>query len=322
MPKFYFTFSDYEPFPYQNGWVEVEAATWSAAIATFNAKYPNPNPHNKHIVNCSCMYDETEFNATNMTKYGNYGAYCHETLIADNSKTGLFIFDDLILEITRKCNMKCDHCLRGNAENINMTMKTIEPLLSRTMQINTLTFTGGEPTLNIPLMKKILNYCKAHTIPVLNIYIVTNGKVVSDNFLSTMIDWYAYCIESNNGYMPDTAGLSLSKDTYHENIPDENINKLKAFTFFDESHYWDFNKYPVLGRGRGANIANNVNRDIITSFSVLPNDDGSIQIDNDTYVSAKGDILADCDLSYDTMPNYTLGNTKNIDEFIKYLRTL
>lgn len=322
MPKFYFTFSDYEPFPYQNGWVEVEAATRSAAIATFNAKYPNPNPHNKHIVNCSFIYDETEFNATNMAKYGNYGAYCHETLIADNSKTGLFIFDNLALEITRKCNMKCDHCLRGNAENINMTMKTIEPLLSRTMQINTLTFTGGEPTLNIPLMKKILDYCKAHTIPVLNIYIVTNGKVVSDNFLSTMIDWYAYCTESNNGYIPDTTGLALSKDTYHENIPDENINKLQAFTFFDEGHYCDFNKYPVLGRGRGANIANNVNRDIVTSFSVLPNDDGSIQIDNVTYVSAKGDILADCDLSYDTMPNYTLGNTKNIDEFIKYLRTL
>lgn len=320
MPKFYFTFSEYESFPYQNGWVEVEAATWSAAIATFNTKYPNRR--NENVVNCSGMYDEKEFNATDMAKYRNYGAYCHETLIADNSKTGIFVFDDLALEITRKCNMKCNHCLRGDAENINMTMKTIEPLLSRTMQINTLVFTGGEPTLNIPLMKKILNYCKIHTIPVLNIYIVTNGKVVSDNFLRTMIDWYAYCIESNDGGMPDISGLSLSKDIYHEYIPEENINKLKAFALFDEGHYRDFNKYPVLDRGRGANIANNINRSITAEFSVLPNNDGSIQIDDVTYVSAKGDILADCDLSYDTMPNYTLGNTKNIDEFIKYLRTL
>lgn len=320
MPKFYFTFGKHESFPYQKGWVEVEAATWSAAIAAFKAKYPNH--HNKNDVNCSGMYDEKEFNNTFMPKYGNFGVYCHETLFADNSKTGLFIFNELALELTRKCNMKCNHCLRDDAENINMNMKTIEPLLSRTMQINTLTFTGGEPTLNISLMKEILNYCKLHTIPVFNIYIVTNGKVVSDNFLNTIIDWYAYCIESNNGCMPDISGLSLSKDMYHENIPTENINKLKTFAFFDENHYRDFDQYPVLNRGRGANIANNFNRDIITTFSVLPNDDGSIQIDDSTYVSAKGDILADCDLSYDTMSNYALGNTKNIDEFIKYLRTL
>lgn len=319
MPKFYFTFGEYKPFPYQNGWVEVEAPTKSAAIKTFKEKYPNPR--NENVVNCSFIYNEEEFNKTSMAKYGNYGVYCHETLIANNSKTGIFVFNELCLEITRKCNMKCAHCLRGEAENINMTMKTIEPLLSRTMQINTLAFTGGEPTLNIPLMKKVLDYCKIHTIPVLNIYIVTNGKIVSDNFLRTLIDWYTYCIESNDGYTPDVSGLSLSQDMYHDDIPAENINKLKTFAFFSPDHYRDFNEYFVLNRGRGKNIANNHSKDIITELAVLPNDDGTIQIDDVTYVSAKGDILADCDLSYDIMPDYALGNTKDMDKFIEYLIT-
>lgn len=82
MPKFYFTFGKHESFPYQKGWVEIEAATWSAAIAAFKAKYPNP--YNENDVNCSGMYDEKAFNATFMPKYGNFGVYCHETLIADN----------------------------------------------------------------------------------------------------------------------------------------------------------------------------------------------------------------------------------------------
>lgn len=144
------------------------------------------------------------------------------------------------------------------------------------------------------------------------------------DFENDMVDyWSANNYALHNQMRDKIKALTTEyENTYHEYIPEENINKLKAFALFDESHYRDFNKYPVLDRGRGANIANNINRSITAEFSVLPNNDGSIQIDDVTYVSAKGDILADCDLSYDTMPNYTLGNTKNIDEFIKYLRTL
>ena len=32
----------------------------------------------------------------------------------------------LILEVTRRCNMCCAHCLRGEAENIDMQKETID----------------------------------------------------------------------------------------------------------------------------------------------------------------------------------------------------
>ena len=30
------------------------------------------------------------------------------------------LIDNLILEITRKCNFQCKHCLRGNSQNKNI----------------------------------------------------------------------------------------------------------------------------------------------------------------------------------------------------------
>ncbi len=32
----------------------------------------------------------------------------------------------LILEVTRRCNMCCAHCLRGDAEDIDMEKETVD----------------------------------------------------------------------------------------------------------------------------------------------------------------------------------------------------
>ena len=39
--------------------------------------------------------------------------------------------ENLILEVTRKCNMSCAHCMRGNAEELDLSFSTIQPLLDR-----------------------------------------------------------------------------------------------------------------------------------------------------------------------------------------------
>ena len=37
---------------------------------------------------------------------------------------------NLIIEITRRCNLQCDHCLRGNAESIDLDITTIDTLFN------------------------------------------------------------------------------------------------------------------------------------------------------------------------------------------------
>ena len=51
---------------------------------------------------------------------------------------------NLVLEVTRRCNMCCAHCLRGEAQNMDMQKETIDKLLDQTDSISMVTFSGGE----------------------------------------------------------------------------------------------------------------------------------------------------------------------------------
>lgn len=84
--------------------------------------------------------------------------------------------NEFAIEITRKCNMKCAHCLRGEAQKKDIHKKYITKALEDISSIGSLTITGGEPTLNIPAIRFILEELKRLEIPVSNFYIVVNGR--------------------------------------------------------------------------------------------------------------------------------------------------
>ena len=45
-------------------------------------------------------------------------------------KTEKIAIDHLLVEITRKCQLRCAHCLRGDAQNINLSPKIIYVFLT------------------------------------------------------------------------------------------------------------------------------------------------------------------------------------------------
>lgn len=53
------------------------------------------------------------------------------------------VFNQLTIEVTRRCNMACGHCLRGDAENIDLTNMDIDSVLDQTEAIGRLIVTGG-----------------------------------------------------------------------------------------------------------------------------------------------------------------------------------
>ena len=55
--------------------------------------------------------------------------------------------DSLVIEVTRRCQLKCEHCLRGNAQKRDMSRDYIKDLFKKVGYISNLTFTGGEPSL-------------------------------------------------------------------------------------------------------------------------------------------------------------------------------
>ena len=86
---------------------------------------------------------------------------------------------NLCIEITRRCNMRCAHCMRGDAESVDISLKHISNLLRHVRYIHHFNITGGEPSLNVRAIRHILERVCAYGITVNNFYIVTNGSVAS-----------------------------------------------------------------------------------------------------------------------------------------------
>ena len=132
------------------------------------------------------------------------------------------VFNQLTIEVTRKCNMACGHCLRGDAENVDLTSMDIDSVLDQTEAIGRLIITGGEPTLNMGAIQHIANGIAWRGIPVMRAQIVTNGLLYEER-LVTLAKRFAEIIRLTqiHGYgnmARETwrVSIGVSLDRYHE----------------------------------------------------------------------------------------------------------
>ena len=225
--------------------------------------------------------------------------------------------DNIAIEVTRKCNMGCAHCLRGNAQNLDIDFGYIDSFLSYVSSIGTITFSGGEPALNVNVIEKTLEYCKEREIEVGGFYIVTNGKENVLELSVAALKWYAYCWEK------EMCGLALSKDMFHENIPIENEEILRGLSFFREDKFTDFNRVNLIEEGRAIDLNGIINtkfRDADFHNETVDADlfDDTLEVYSMLYLSADGQVKSNCDSSYDDN-RFNLGHIydKTLDEMIR-----
>lgn len=75
MPYYYFTFGTDPGYPFQNGWVKIQAPSRREATEIFAIYFPS---RDDECVNCAFIYEEEEFKETSMYKKNdNLGAGCH-----------------------------------------------------------------------------------------------------------------------------------------------------------------------------------------------------------------------------------------------------
>jgi organic radical activating enzyme len=212
------------------------------------------------------------------------------------------ILDNLIIEVTRRCNLQCCHCLRGEAENIDIDLKYVEEIFSKIDGVNILTFTGGEPSLVVPKMVQILQIAKDEGIKINNFYIATNGTNSSDKFIKFLMDMYLYCI--NN----EITQVDISNDCYHDiDEIEENRKKLQCLSFvsnkFKRDGYDYFERHigSLLIKegnnegGEGRELKELKEQEIyIEDYD----DNYEILIEGDIYLNCLGFIIKGCDFSY------------------------
>ena len=217
--------------------------------------------------------------------------------------------EQLGFEITRKCNMRCAHCMRGDPQCKDISKDVIDKTLDNVASINTLLLTGGEISLNLEAIRYILQACKERNIMVYNFYAVTNGKVVTSEFIMAMCEWYLYTCEC--GGDPMYNGLALSSDIFHEDIPDEHVNWLRCLSFFREDDKdTDWHQSTLINLGNARNLVGYRKRDPnYQNFSLyVDSDENEVVVESMLVVTVDGDVLSDCDYEYESTDEINVGN--------------
>lgn len=135
-----------------------------------------------------------------------------------------FILNDLAIETTRKCNMKCGHCMRGLSQNIDITPELIDMIFDNEeiAEINHICFSGGEPTLNPNIIIYTINKIIEQNLNVGEIVMVTNGQIFNRELLEAFNRFNEYKNKSSLGNtFHKYARITFSNDKYHYPIKQE-----------------------------------------------------------------------------------------------------
>ena len=213
---------------------------------------------------------------------------------------------NLIIEITRKCNLSCRHCLQGNPQNLDIDIKYIDTLLAGISEISIVTFTGGEPFLNPTAIQEFIRICKNRKIRVSNFYIATNGTICSPDILHTIIDLYYLCKEN------EVSCIEISNDKFHT-IDDDVVEKLSVLRFVQKKYDKPLPDKYLLNEGRAHE--NGIGKQSVKEDPYLISEDSIIE--GAIYLNCNGDIIKGCNFSYINQEEHKMCHVNEFHSFIK-----
>lgn len=209
------------------------------------------------------------------------------------------IINNLYIEVTRKCNMNCNHCLRGNKENIDLNINHINHLFDnqslKITKIKKLTITGGEPTLNIKAILQTIKKIISNNIYIEHFIMVINGSTYNQTLIDGLNTFYQY-YQSYYHYNSEFY-LICSQDQYHKQPKKEILEKYFELPYF-KSNYVNLTKEQILNVGNAK--TNNLGNDYSYQETMLyleyykDNNYPNIFIENENikldelYLSSKG----------------------------------
>lgn len=229
----------------------------------------------------------------------------------------------LFIEITRKCNLECPHCMRGNAQELTITPEIINTLFSQVTEISDLSLSGGETMLELDTFEYLVKAIDKHNVKVGRISFVTNGTILNERVIQILSDF-----TTNNSER--IAEFAISDDDFHSSRE----HAKEAYEFYTalangkiriilNSERGEVNKikkskeYSLIHSGRALGfIANNRTFNGLSVVSRVTENDirpHRIKIENNTIhcvlqLSANGNIGFDANVSYGNADNLSFGN--------------
>ena len=207
--------------------------------------------------------------------------------------------------------MKCKHCMRGSAQSANIPHKHITALLQQVDQISEITFTGGEPSMNVEAIEFFIAEAKRLNVYIGGFYIATNGKNIKADFVIACLKLYAMCDEK------EMCVIELSNDIYHKEEGEYNDELLKGLSFYRKRNKDDYARYKLINEGR-AKYHGRGSRELIDEINTHITDVDELN-DATLYLNVNGKIINGCDWSYKSQDNNIICDVKELKKFIECL---
>lgn len=213
--------------------------------------------------------------------------------------------DQFGIEITRKCNMQCDFCMRGKSQNVEINDDVISEIFDslskfEKIHINGINLTGGEPFLAPEKFLKIINELMKRNIDINWLTTTTNGSIFDENII--------YALNLMNEYAKYGVTLRISADSHHVINKDklnENIEKIKQA--FKGKLEVQVDVPFILPSGYENENNTSPNHDEFTCFC-----DGRKVYVPLMFITSKGTITDTCDYSYEQVDKFNFGRINNI----------
>jgi organic radical activating enzyme len=218
----------------------------------------------------------------------------------------------LTLEITRRCNMRCDHCMRGEAQALDMNLEIIDKVLDSGVSLGSVTFTGGEPSLYPAAVKYFVEGLKRRGRTIGSFYLKTNGKVESVEIALALLELYGICDE------PEMCALDVSRDQFHEGPSYFEVYKGLKFYVEDEGKSHDYKENQIVNEGLAYENGFGHQDKRPSQFEFNDYDEDSINIEM-IQIAANGNVCGQCDISFEREDEETSGNilTEGLSEIIQ-----
>lgn len=247
---------------------------------------------------------------------------------------------NLIIEVTRRCNLSCIHCLRGDAEDKDLQPEVLDKLLSQVDSIGILTLTGGEPFLKPKIIQNIANKLMSRRIG--SFYIATNGTCFTPGCLKAVADLYYWAdekeecqVDFSNDYFHEselsgttkeadsknllallaiTGNKNRSRDSEVNDNPDE---KFKYLRYEDSVGYGSNSGSNIIYRGNATRNLSPSNCKVIGNpWNKEDLCEGSLDRDTDICISVDGKVGINCDYNYDWMDENYVCEVAGLTDFI------
>lgn len=212
----------------------------------------------------------------------------------------------LSIELTRRCNFKCSHCFKGDAQNVDISNTYIDKLLGMIEEIYTLHITGGEPSLNLEGMQHLIDVIEKNKIVIHRLNIICNGGTEETIRFFDMLDELNKMV-----LLPEDTRITISCDPYHSisgkvsivNLLDGyvTVNKLNERGYsFKVFPYFTCCYPPIVAMGRGEN-SKFVDPENPDKYGILYNHPVNIHdnVIKNICIHANGVIARDLNISYE-----------------------